>query len=1039
MSQSSQKEGTSIKRLADTGLPDFEDESLSNAFRSLQGSIQEEVVRFRQELEGPHTELLVETLERFRGTALSGLERLERALRDDSTSSERRALVEALQNDVVDWLGKRVEALIGDLEELEGEHQVTSYLSAVEETCEEPPTLDVKTDPAQDDVTPADRCGGRWLRRLRRARLRALRVLGRDVGRSRHVPTGDLAVYFIAGPAGRLFDTASNGLHVQQLDLLRKLRLLLSQFGAITDEILSAFSETEGTPQSQIVAARTELNEEFGVVVRELQRTGDRVLSQLGRRLGELVAECGHAALLAGTWELPARRYRRTRALEVRSKHRTELHQNQQRWRLLVRAAASALTLRLEGAGFVHAFNDLWRACADAVAAGATSVAEEHAQQVAKACRSCLGRVEAAFSASPNDPENLEHLLRAEFDSLDGAITDGAVREVSAVLDPQVIRRPFDDFFEAVERVLVELPESYLTQPLPWEALPEDEAPPDAALEEFPFRELAREVMEDEVRLGLYDLQKAILVSLRDWVTDMSDVARYLSFSFEAAWKALDADEGDVDIDLARELAVTGLKECLDRVDRLARQSSEQKLRAPEEIARVVEKQAQLFADILARVDFSEARRRSGLPEVGAQVLDAPMERESALPTSAVRSVVSERLVEPVSALVRRVRTAVGLQYVERVRLEDLTAVATFDRFAELGVPSSYRRLFETAAFGVEDILAGQEAEIAQVQAAVARWTDGHPTALIIVGERGGGRTTLVERAIRQFLAGYPVQRRRLTERLTSENELAVALSTLILDQNLTQMVAVEKKLQQQRTRTVVALEEIQYLMLRTSRGLKPLEAFLDFVSRPDPQLFWVVTVDAASWRFMDTFMDAAESFSHVVELGPLTRKGTEQLILRRHQVSGFALETRLKQTETASSEGRIAEAAAQERYFDALYQLAGGHPVMTMFHWLSSIVDVQPDQTVIISWPPSDVSHWVQRLGADRLFLLAAVMMHGTLTEQEFAAVARMSRDKARARLGQLQSLNLLEQVPGKSERYAINQLLRQALFDGLRERNIL
>ena len=200
------------------------------------------------------------------------------------------------------------------------------------------------------------------------------------------------------------------------------------------------------------------------------------------------------------------------------------------------------------------------------------------------------------------------------------------------------------------------------------------------------------------------------------------------------------------------------------------------------------------------------------------------------------------------------------------------------------------------------------------------------------------------------------------------------------------------------------------------------------------------MTVDSAAWRFLDTLFGAGDAFTQVVELGPLSRDETEQLVRRRHAVSGLELTFRLAAPGDSSSHfSRLSQDAAQDRYFDALYRVAKGHPIMTMFHWLSSIVEAQEDGPVVVSWPPRDVSHWVEHLDAPRMFELASVMLHGSMTSAEFAAVLRIDADKATARIGQLCSLNLLAPVPGRAERYALNSLLYKPLFDALRERNML
>ncbi len=1026
-----------IVRLEDIGLPDVRDEQLAAALKRMEAGIQDSIVRFRDEVEAPQTVLLTDTLSRLQTRAMAGLDRIAASIRSGEID-EVSDLIEQLTIDFTTSLRKEVEALTEGIEALEANHQLTRHLTAIDRVCESLPTVVVDLEPERRRPAPNDTWWISLLKRGRRLRFVLGGALGGGVGQKRTVNLTDLALHYISARAGEVMDIAASGMAVQRLDLLRKVRLLLELLERITLAGLTAVSDPERDFDQLIATAGQELTEEFGVIQRELTRNGDWLVSRFGRRIGELIGKCGHAALLAGTWELPTHRYRRLRSLESRSRQRVALKLHQSQWKVIARSTAAALVLKLEGVLFVRRFSALQRECAEGVGAGVISLLEVYPDEVVDQCEETKARIEKAFLDEGAKPEAIGRTLESEHSILDGFITRIAIGELSAGLDPQTVRAPFDDFFEAIEHRLADLPESFLTHATAWEAQTPDGVPPAVDPQLFPFRELVREVLEDEVRLGLHDRQKAVLNFLRDSVSEMNEVAHFLSFSFEGAEKALIGDDdGEPDLKRARDLALGGLDETIDRVRKLTQRSIDRKQKISEAIEQVADEQAALLLNILDAVDIAEARRRAGLPEVGIQSLDETTDLQAVESPSKLSTLLQTTVSTPASRIAQRIRTAVGLLDVPQVRLEDLTAVATFQRFEHVGVPSSYRRLFETAAFGVEDILAGQAAELAQLGVAVARWRDGHPSAILVVGERGGGRTTLIERAFRRYLAEFPVHRKRLVGRVRDEVALARELSTLVFGKKAKSLADVENRIRDRGDRAVVILEEIQHLMLRTPSGLRPLEAFLDFVSRPDSHILWIVTVDSAAWRFMDTFLGAGDAFSQRVEVGRLDQKATEQLVMRRHQVSGLDLKFHL--SGPSGEVAKLPDHVARDRYFEALHHVAEGHPVMTMFYWLSSIVAASEDRGISVSWPPREESQWVNRLSSQRLFQLASVLMHGSVTAAEFAQIARIDPDKASARLGQLRSLNLLEQVPGKSERFTVNPLLYKPLIDGLKERNML
>jgi hypothetical protein len=1029
-----------IRRLRDRGVPEFESSDLTATFSQLSKALQQVTVRFREELITTQSDRMADFLGSIRSLSIAGLERIERSANRADSRGELTELITEVRLDLLNWLQGAIETEMIAQEEAQTTDRLSVYVRQIHRVVAEQPSLTVPWEPARFEAHEDDRLQVRLLKWRRRLRRRLLGVFGIRWQPQRVVSIDQLGALHIGGRFGRDVCLAANSLAHQRLDLWRRVRILLDHTDRIHRYALEALVSSGEIDGEEISHAREELSDEFDVADRALRTTGDELLRQFGRRLNEVLGETGRAAQLAGTSELSDRPYRLARVALEKYEHRKTLEAEGEAWTAISRASAAALAMRIRGEQVLHRFASFSERCVSAVREELLSPLEVFPEEVALELSHAKDRLTAAFDRPDAESGEVFETLRSERVALDGFIRRIAVGELASYRDPRNLGRPFHDLLEPLERELFELPEFYETRREVWTERDLDAPPSDVGIVRFPFRELVREVLEDEVRVRFLDCQRRLEMLFREAVGDLTDLARFLAFNFEAAeMKLLDVD-GSVDegIDAPREVVIGALEQAIERARAIAAVGEVHTGEIAADVARITIEQAGLLRGILRRADLEEARRRSGLAEITLRRPDPEETRESGEWSRRLRLLVYDLAGRRLTRLAGSVRTHLGMQAATGDGSPESLAAASFRQLDGSGIPRTYRRLFETAAFGVEDILAGQEAELASMGRAVERWRSGKATAIAVVGQRGAGRTTLVERALRRHLAGAPLHRLCLTGRVTGRTGLARELSTLLPGRKTDRLDVVARRLRQRDEPRVVVIEEIQHLFLRSLGGFEPLVDFLELVTSAPSNTLWIVTVDAAAWSFMDTFFSAAEAFTQVLSVPRLTREETELLVLRRHQVSGLKLAFQVgERLEPLAN--TMPEVLHKERYFDQLHHVARGHPVMTMFHWLVSIKAVDEPDAIVVGTPVSLDTELIRRMEADRLLSLASFMVHGTLTEQEFARVMRVDSDRSAATLSQLEAVNLIGPVPGKTATYAINDLLYTALFGALKHRSMI
>ncbi len=1036
-------------------LPEFGDSPLGERFRQLEAGLEAVVERFESHVVRPQSAQLVGFIEEFRTVCLAGFDRLERAVAtslaesggqddddDDDDLEEGEDLAELAREvraDVLAWLRRRVEAETIRHEELDIVGSALGGLAEVDHLIDQAQPVSVHMEPERYAVAPRDGVGLRALKLFRRGRRMVRRALGAQATVLRMIRLRDLLGFHLGAGVGRVLALAQSGAAVQRTDVWRKCRILLNRLDQLWTHAAATIADPSEETASQVSLERADVEEEFGVVLREIEHTGERVVHRFRQRLHGLLAQSARAAQIAGTAELPAWRYHPVKVEQVRQNQRVLIMTEGQAWEEWVRAVAAALVLRLEAASAAHVVEGFQYHCAQTVGEQVIAPLYLYPEEIAIQCRAVRERIERAFLDPTETEESLRAMLHREYTTLDGFMSRIALGELSAVLEPETARRAFDGVFGRIEGYVGELPEAYVTVAAPWEALPDDASPPATELRPFPFRSLVRKLLEDEIRLRYDEPRRALELFLRDALSDLRELERYLRFNFEAAEEALQAnDEREADREVARSLAFAGLDEASERAQHLAERASAREESLAERLEHIAHSQTHALLRFVEDASIDEAERRVGAApdELG----DLTGARE-AVPTGPQHRV--DRAVESVLGRVRetwaetrqRVQSALGMTPTRTAGFERTPARPAFERFADEGIPAGYRRLFEVAAYGVEDILAGQDGELAALSRAIDDWRHGHAMAVAVVGERGSGRTTLIERALRRHLSSTPLHRRQLGGRIRTEEALARELALLFFGRAEGDLDGIIRRVAAIDAPTVVVVEELQNLLLRTAEGFTTWRRFLDVVHAAGPAVLWIVTAEAGGWGFLDTVLEGGSTFTRVVSMRSLTRPELEEMILRRHRVTGFGVRFLLGAGDDLRDDE---QPVARRRYFDALWRAGRGHPVASMFLWLDSVDRVGEADTVLVGWP---TQHWTGALDPlrdDELVDLAAVLLHGRLTAAELAALTRSDRTRAASRLARLASLQLVQHDRVHDE-FRVNPVLHKIVFDGLRARHLV
>ena len=270
----------------------------------------------------------------------------------------------------------------------------------------------------------------------------------------------------------------------------------------------------------------------------------------------------------------------------------------------------------------------------------------------------------------------------------------------------------------------------------------------------------------------------------------------------------------------------------------------------------------------------------------------------------------------------------------------------------------------------------GRGLELEALGAARASWEAGRPTAVMIRGARGSGKTSLLNCALKSVLEGLPVVRIQPRERIWSEDGLREWLQTQPLSG----------------TRQVVILEEAERLYLRRLGGFQAIEGLLQTIHRTQPEVLWIVVLNLYAASLLHAACNLETTFTHRLRAETVGPAELREAIMVRHRLSGLRLRfldgEAHQKTRSRWFGGASGPDDPESRFFSRLHQRSGGVFRSALEVWLDSIEPAERGTLTVKPLGNSDLTDVVEDLTAEGHYTLVAALQHGSLAPSALSAV---------------------------------------------------
>lgn len=333
-----------------------------------------------------------------------------------------------------------------------------------------------------------------------------------------------------------------------------------------------------------------------------------------------------------------------------------------------------------------------------------------------------------------------------------------------------------------------------------------------------------------------------------------------------------------------------------------------------------------------------------------------------------------------------------------------------------LSLPALYKHLFRFEAVEDPRFLVGREKDIRVLEEAKKMWEKANAVSIVIVGERGSGKTSLINCAVKQIFKGdIEIIQDEFQGRIIKEEELQLFLSQLIKVNNINLL---EQSLLE--NRRIIILEETERLFLRQVGHYGALKALQRLITITAKTTLWILCINKTAFDLLNVTINLGQTFSHQINMGVASKKVMKSAIMLRHNLSGLRLKIN-----KPPKQGNFLERLSRKYlnsenseaiFFNSLEEESGGIFRAAFKIWLGHIDSIQAGLLTMKAIIKPDRSALIEDLDLENLFTLVAILQHGSLTYEEHSIIFQSNVAKSKLQIHALIDRQIVELEPNRA-----------------------
>ena len=342
-------------------------------------------------------------------------------------------------------------------------------------------------------------------------------------------------------------------------------------------------------------------------------------------------------------------------------------------------------------------------------------------------------------------------------------------------------------------------------------------------------------------------------------------------------------------------------------------------------------------------------------------------------------------------------------------------------------LPYVYQRLFSFEPLETFELFVERAAPMESLTEAFNHWNQEKFSSVILIGEKGSGKTTFV----RKFIKANARDENIFVFNRKDEDESPINHLNTIKEKALfTKANSEEKK--------IIIIDGLECFFETKIGGFDVLMQLFQLISDTKKNIFWLVSVHSVSWEFLDKSVEASNYFGYHIYLNDLEYDELVNLIVYRHNLSGYKIQYIEQENKKSRISKTLEEDEKQEvlkaAFFNELNKIVQGNILQAYIYWMRSAKLIE--NTIWISLDHQLNFDFVRSIPYPKLILLKSILINNGLNINALSSVFRIEKDSAELQLKQLTDDGILNNIKG---RYNINSLIYKQLIKHLNNVNLL
>ncbi|MEE9431224.1 MAG: hypothetical protein V3V16_09300, partial [Melioribacteraceae bacterium] len=558
----------------------------------------------------------------------------------------------------------------------------------------------------------------------------------------------------------------------------------------------------------------------------------------------------------------------------------------------------------------------------------------------------------------------------------------------------------------------------------------------------------SKEIIENNIYNSAFsklsEISKTARISVKEISSQVLGLGQISNYNFETAISVGESEDAileETNVNSAYKIVNDGTDRIIEKCSGVSNQFSEVTTLAMDEFYSSVKK----FTENLYKLNDSDEliqlkhklSREKSKEETEIKIKKVQTNIKSFFPLIVGKG---KELYSETKKKIFKISEKVGLTSVPKeVSEEILDYIVETEKQIE-SLPFIYQRLFKNSPVNDKRFFIGREIELEKIRKAYNHWESGKFAPTVIVSEKGAGASSLTNIAQEEFEKSLDVIHIRLRSTIFNPKDFIDLLCENLNEKDIIDFDDLIDKLNTHPSKRVIIIENIEDLFLRVVNGFDVMKMFAQIISLTNNNVYWIATCNKYAWNYLSKVINIQDYFAFVIKFNKFTDKRINEIIMTRHNMSGYRLMFIPTQDDLEDKQfQKLTEQNQQEfllnKFFRELNNISQSNVALAQLFWLRSISELTESEIQITSLHNIDFS-FLKNLNRQKVFSLAAILIHDGLTIEEHAKVFNFTNEESRLLLSAMLDDGELR-ITDKN--YRVNFLLYVHVIKLLKSQNIL